>query len=149
MADEKIDNGAPNDWLAAIKPATKRELDDWIAMSEPDDRLITECVIEMLDDVRGRLRPGAEGPGATLTLTADECFNVLGCLKNPTFPNSRPRKSGTEALSKVFAIAGYYSRLVKGGMFPKDAIDDAMQCFGCKRSTVYAALKACGGMPSK
>jgi hypothetical protein len=39
MADKKIDNGAPIDWLAAINPATKRELDDWIAMAEPDDRL--------------------------------------------------------------------------------------------------------------
>jgi hypothetical protein len=132
MADKKIDNGA------SIDLATPTESDDW---------LVTKCVIEMLDDVRRRLRAGAEGPGATLT--ADECFNVLGCLKNPAMPNSRPRKSGTEALSKVFSIARYYSRLVKGGMFPKDAIDDAMQRFGCKRSTVYAALKACGGMPSK
>jgi transketolase N-terminal domain/subunit len=122
------------------------EFEDFVP-TESDDWLVTKCVIEMLDDVRRRLRAGAEGPGATLT--ADECFNVLGCLKNPTMPNSRPRKSGTEALSKGFAIAGYYSRLVKGGMFPKDAIDNAMQRFDCKRSTVYTALKACGGRPSK
>jgi hypothetical protein len=132
MADEP-DNGAPVGWV--MTPATKQELDDWVP-TEPDNWVAIEYVREVLDDVRNRLMAGADGPGATLT--ADECVKVLGCMKNPQWPNSRPPKNPLDAVS----MAGYCRKLEKGGMSMKSALDETMKHFGCKRSTLYAALKA-------
>jgi hypothetical protein len=138
MADEKIDNGAPVDWLAAIKPATKRELDDWVPTGL-DDWVLTKCVIEILDDVRKRLIAGAEGSGATLT--ADECTTVLGCLKNPAPPNSRPPQDWYEKQAAIALIARYCLNLEKGEPL-KVAVTMTAKHFDCSESKVRAARKA-------
>jgi hypothetical protein len=137
MADKKIDDGAPNDWL--VTPATKRELDDWVP-TEPDDWVAIEYVREILDDVRKRLMVGAEGPGATLT--ADECVKVLGHLKNPAFPNSRPPKRWLEKQAAIAPIARYCFDLEKGGMPLKNAVAMTAKQFGYSTSKVYGARKA-------
>jgi hypothetical protein len=131
MADKKIELG-PDDWVP----------DGFMAYADLEQRIhrMAMHVHKVLDDVRERLTAGAEGPGATLT--ADECVKVLGCLKNPPNPNSRPRRDGFLAASMAY----YCRNLEKGGASPKSAIEKTMQHWECKRSTVYAALKT---YPSK
>jgi hypothetical protein len=133
VADEP-DNGAPIDWLAAIK----WEPDDWVP-TEPDVWVLTECVIEILNDVRRRLMAGAEGPGATLT--ADECTTVLGCLKNPARPSSRPPQDWGEKQAAIAPIARYCFDLEKDEPL-KTAVAMTAKHFGCSTSKVYSARKA-------
>jgi hypothetical protein len=109
-----------------------RPVCDWAA---------TEYVIEMLDDIRKRLKVGAQGPG--VTFDADECAKVLGALVDPSFPNSRPPHDGV----REFAIYLFCLKLGWTGVSSKNAIDknaiaDAAEHFGCSISTVRAALKA-------
>jgi hypothetical protein len=135
MADEKIDKGTPVDWV--VTPLTKQELDDWVATG-PGDWEITKCIIEILDDVRKRLRAGAEGPGATLS--ADECFNVLGCLKNPTWPNNRRPQDRSEKQQASDEIALYCRDLEKDEPL-KTAVTMTAEHFGCSTSKVRTACK--------
>jgi hypothetical protein len=138
MADKKIDNGAtPVDWLAAIK----WEPDNSVP-TPPDDWEITKLVIEILDEVRGRLMVGAEGPGATLT--ADDCTTVLGCLKNPTFPNNRQPQDRVLKQQHSDEIALYCRDLVEKGEQLKNAVATTAKHFGCSTSKVYGARKALG-----
>ena len=100
-----------------------------------------EYVIQVLDDIRKRLRAGAQGPG--VTLDAEECVKVLGALVDPAFPNSRPPSDG----AREFAIYLFCMKLGWTGVSSKNAIDknaitDTAKHFGCSISTVRAALKA-------
>jgi hypothetical protein len=112
-----------------------------IAMTDKYDAWVaTEYTIEVLDDVRRRLRVGSNGAGAMLT--ADECVKLLACLKNPPWPNSRPpqdwfAKQGASAL-----IARYCFDRENSGAALKNAVADTAEHFGCSTSTVYAARKA-------
>lgn len=96
-----------------------------------------EYIIEVLDDVRKRLRAGAEGPGATLT--ADECLKVLACLEDPPNPAHAPKQ--TAGLRQIY-IAMCCLDIEDDGVPLKTAVITTMQRFGCSRSTVYAARKA-------
>jgi hypothetical protein len=104
------------------------DFDEWAAI---------EYVIEILDDVRKRLRTGAAGSGATLT--ADECVKVLACLKNPSSPAHAPRQ---DTNIQQFRIAMYCFDLEDAGMSIKNAVAATMQHLGVSRSTVYMARKA-------
>jgi len=106
---------------------TKR--DPWVAH---------EYAVKMVADIRRRLKVGGEGSG--VTLTPDECELVLGNLRYPSPPNSRPPRNWVEELQEAAAIAGYCRDLEKC-MSLKHAIDGTMKRFNCKRSTVYAARK--------
>jgi hypothetical protein len=112
-----------------------------IAMADKrDEWAAIEYVTEVLDDVRKRLRVGSEGAGATLT--ADECVKVLGCLKNPPQPNSRPPQDWFAKQDAIAPIARYCFDLEKSGVVLKNAVADTARHFGCSTSTVYAARKA-------
>jgi hypothetical protein len=139
MVDEKIDKGTPVDWV--VTPLTKQELDDWAAMepTKPDNWMAMEYVREVLDDVRKRLMAGAEGPGATLT--ADECVKVLGCMKNPPDPNSRPPKDWMAKQAAIAPIVRYCFDLEKSEPL-KNAVAMTAKHFGCSTSKVYGARKA-------
>jgi hypothetical protein len=102
-----------------------------------DERVAIEYVIEILNDVRKRLRAGVGGPGATLT--ADECEKVLACLKNPSFPAHAPRQ---DIGILQFRISTFCFDLEDAGVPIKIAVTKTMQHFGCSRSTVFAARKA-------
>jgi len=112
-----------------------------IAMTDKHDEwVVNEYVIEVLDDVRKRLRVGSKGAGATLT--ADECVKVLACLKNPPQPNGRPPKDWLAKQEAIAPIARYCSDLENSGVVLKNAVADTAKHFGCSTSTVYAARKA-------
>jgi hypothetical protein len=100
--------------------------DDWAAI---------EYIIEVLDDVRKRLKAGAQGPG--VTLDADECAKTLACLVDPAFPASRPPGDGV----REYRIDLFCARLEKR-MPLKNAIADTAKHFGCSQSTVRAVRKA-------
>ena len=134
MVDEKIDK--PIDWV--VTPLTKQELDDWVP-TEPDVWVLTECVREILAEIRGRLMAGAEGPGATLN--ADESVKVLGCMKNPPNPNSRPPKDWMAKQAAIAPIARYCFDLEKSEPL-KIAVAMTAKHFGCSTSKVYGARKA-------
>jgi hypothetical protein len=102
-----------------------------------DEHVAIEYVIEVLNDVRKRLRVGAQGAGATLT--ADECVKVLGCLKNPPNPAHAPKR---DIGIQQFRIATFCFDLEDAGVPLKSAVPTTMQHFGCSRSTVFAARKA-------
>jgi hypothetical protein len=102
--------------------------DDWFAI---------EHVIEVLNDIRKRLKAGAQGPGATLD--ADECAKVLGAMADPAFPNSRPPADTV----REFSIYTFCMKLEQSGMPSKNAIANTAEHFGCSVSTVRAALKIC------
>jgi hypothetical protein len=109
--------------VIAMKKTSK--CDDWAAV---------EYAIEVLNDVRKRLRAGADGPGATLT--ADECVKVLACLKNPPNPaHARKRGIGIHQ----FQTAMFCFDLEDVGTPVKNAVAKTMQHFDCSRSTVLAA----------
>jgi hypothetical protein len=95
-----------------------------------------EYIIEVLDDVRKRLRAGAKGPGTTLT--PDECLKVLACLKDPPNPAHAPKQ--TAGIRQTY-IAMCCLDLEDDGVPLKAAVTSTMQRFGCSRSTVYAARK--------
>jgi hypothetical protein len=100
-----------------------------------NDWAATEYIIEMLNDIRKRLKAGAQGPGTTLD--ADQCAKTLACLVDPPFPNSRPPNDGTRELSiNLFCL------LLEKRMPLKNAVIDTAKHFGCSVSTVRAALKA-------
>jgi hypothetical protein len=100
-----------------------------------DDWAATEYIIEVLDDIRKRLKAGAQGSG--VTLDADQCAKTLACLVDPAFPNSRrPGDSVRE-----YSIDRFCARLEQR-MPLKNAIADTAKHFGCSVSTVRAALKA-------
>jgi hypothetical protein len=105
----------------------------------PDDWAAMEYVREILDDVRRRLSAGAEGPGATLT--ADECVKVLGCMKTPPNPNSRPRQDRELKQQASDEIALYCRDLVEKGESLKAAVELTAKQFGCSTSKVRAARK--------
>jgi hypothetical protein len=100
-----------------------------------DDWAATEYIIEVLDDIRKRLRAGAQGPGTTLD--ADQCAKTLACLVNPAFPNSRPPGDGV----RDYGIDLFCARLEQR-MPLKNAIIDTAEHFGCSISTVRSVLKA-------
>jgi hypothetical protein len=100
-----------------------------------NDWAATEYIIEMLNDIRKRLKAGAQGPGTTLD--ADQCAKTLACLVDPPFPNSRPPGDGNRQL----AINIFCARLERR-MSSKNAIADTAEHFGCSISTVRTALKA-------
>jgi hypothetical protein len=90
---------------------------------------------EALDDVRKRLSVGVEGSGAMLT--ADECAKVLSCMKSSPNPNGRPPKD-----RYVMVLMAIYCRAAEdSGASLKSAIESTMRFWGCKRATVYRALK--------
>jgi hypothetical protein len=126
MADKKI-KLEPDDWLA----------DGYVI----DHGVAMEYVREILDDVRKRLMAGAEGAGATLTLTADECVKVLYSMKNPPNHNSRPRQGGFEKQAASDEIALYCRDLEKAEPL-KSAVAMTAKHFGCSTSKVYGARKA-------
>jgi hypothetical protein len=101
-----------------------------------NDWAATEYIIEMLNDIRKRLKAGAQGPGTTLD--ADQCAKTLACLVDPPFPNSRPPHDGTREL----AITIFCMKLERTGVSSKNAIADTAEHFGCSISTVRTALKA-------
>jgi hypothetical protein len=103
-------------------------------MAESDWAAI-EYIREVLDDIRKRLRAGAEGPGATLD--ADECAKTLACLVDPAFPASRPPGDSV----REYSIDHFCARLEQR-MPLKNAIADTARHFGCSVSTVRAVLKA-------
>ena len=105
---------------------------------EHDDRTVIDFVREVLDDIRRRLRAGAQGPGATLD--ADECKKVLACLVDPPYPNSRPPDHGVDA--RDFAIRLHCARLIKSGVSAKSAVAETALKFGCSKWTVRAARRA-------
>jgi hypothetical protein len=102
----------------------KAMADDWTAV---------EYVIEVLDDIRRRLKAGAQGPG--VTLDADECTKVLGALVDPPWPKGRPPESGTEQAT----IAIYCFKLEREGYSVEAAVKATANALGCSVSTVYAA----------
>jgi hypothetical protein len=102
-----------------------------------DDRLVIEYVIEVLNDVRKRLRVGAQGPGAMLT--ADECVKVLACLKNPPNPAHAPKQ---DISIEQFRISTFCFALEDAGVSVENAVAATVKHFGCSRSTVFAARKA-------
>ena len=106
---------------------TKR--DPWVAH---------EYAVEMIADIRRRLKAGCEGSG--VTLTPDECELLLENLRYPSPPNSRPPRNWVEELQDVTAIARYCRDLEKC-MSIKNAVADTMERFDCSRATVYAARK--------
>jgi len=75
-----------------------------------NDWFATEYVIEVLDDIRKRLKAGAQGPGAILD--ADECVKVLGALVDPAYPNSRPPADAV----REYSIYAFYMKLKRAGM---------------------------------
>jgi len=99
---------------------------DWFAV---------EYVREILDDVRKRLKAGAQGPG--VTLDADECAKVLGALVDPAFPNSRPPANTI----REYSIYVFCTKLKQSGTPSKTAIANTAKHFRCSISTVRAALK--------
>jgi hypothetical protein len=105
----------------------KNDFDEWAAI---------EYVIEILDDVRKRLRAGVAGSGATLT--ADECEKVLACLKNPPNPAHAPKQDSIQQ----YRIAMFCFDLEDAGVKVKNAVAATVHHFGVSRSTVYAARKA-------
>jgi hypothetical protein len=105
---------------------------------KPDEWIAIEYVIEVLDDIRKRLRAGSEGPGATLD--ADECVKVLGCLVDPPFPNSRPPLTWLEKQDAVAPIAQYCLNLESSKPL-KVAVKETAEHFHCSTSTVYAARR--------
>jgi hypothetical protein len=135
MADKKIDDGAPIDWV--VTPLTKQELDDWVP-PKPDNWLAMQYVREVLADVHKRLMAGAEGPGATLT--ADECVKVLGCMKNPPNPNSRRPQDRWMKQQASDEIALYCRDLEKDEAL-KTAVAMTAKHFGCSTSKVRSARK--------
>jgi|ERR1700733_14998269 hypothetical protein len=110
---------------------------DWLPDGfVPDDWAAIEYVREILDDVRKRLMAGAEGPGATLT--ADECVKVLGCMKTPPNPNSRPAQDPSMKQQVSDEIALYCRDLEKAEPL-KSAVAITAKNFGCSTSKVRAA----------
>jgi hypothetical protein len=114
-----------------------------IVMIKRDDWAAYEYACEMVEDIRKRLKAGGEGSG--VTLTPDDCDLVLGNLRYPSPPNSRPARNWYEELRAIEPIARYCRDLEKN-MSLKNAVADTEKRFDCKRSTVYAARKA---FPSK
>jgi hypothetical protein len=92
---------------------------------------------EALVAVGKLLAAGAEGPGTMRPLTADECAKVLSYMKNPSSPKGRPPKDRLE----MVLMAIYCRALEEGGASKKSAVERTAQLWGCKRSTVFAALK--------
>jgi hypothetical protein len=92
---------------------------------------------EALEDVRKLLAVGAEGLGMTRPLTADECARVLGCMKNPSNPKGRPPKDRIE----MVLMALHCRALEEGGASKKSAIERTARIWGCKRATVFRALR--------
>jgi hypothetical protein len=101
-----------------------------------DDWAATEYVIEVLDDIRKRLKAGAQGSGAMLS--ADECTKVLGALVDPPWPKGRPPESGFE----VAMIAICCFKLERKGYSVEAAVKATADTWGCSVSTVYAARAA-------
>jgi hypothetical protein len=83
-----------------------------MAIVMTDDWTMIEYVREVLDDIRERLKVGAQGSGATLD--ADECVKVLACLRKA---NGRPRKD-----PEAFVI------ILKAGAKKTGATFDANTC---------------------
>jgi hypothetical protein len=110
-----------------------------IVMTKRDDWAAYEYACEMVGDIRKRLKAGSEGSG--VTLTPDECDLVLGNLRCPSPPNSRPSRNWVEEQQTVVSIARYCLDLEKT-MTLKRAVADTIERFDCSRSTVYAARKA-------
>jgi hypothetical protein len=104
--------------------------------SKCDEWAAIEYVVEVLNDVRKRLRAGAAETGATLT--ADECMKVLACLKNPPNPSHSPKQA---ADIQQFRIAMHCLDLEDAGVPLKSAVAETMQRFGVSRSTIFAARK--------
>src|SRR5258707_10346409 len=83
-----------------------------IVMTKPrDDWAAYEYASAMVGDIRKRLKAGSEGSG--VTLTPDECDLVLGNLRCPSPPNSRPSMNWVEKQQTVAAIARYCFDLEK------------------------------------
>ena len=101
-----------------------------------DDWAATEYIIEVLDDIRKRLRAGARGSGAMLS--ADECTKVLACLVDPPRPKGRPPESGTE--QATIAITCF--KLEHKGYSVEAAVKATATALGCSVATVYAARAA-------
>jgi len=103
------------------------------------DRQVIEDVRELLHNVRKRLKAGAEGEGAVLTLSSDECLKLEACIKSPPDPPGKPPQKGQDY--RQMNIAHHCLSLEGTGMSLKAAIQETMQYFGCKRTTVYACRK--------
>jgi hypothetical protein len=101
-----------------------------------DDWAAYEYACDMVNDLRGRLKAGAEGSGAALS--ADECDLLLRNLKTPVAPNSRPRGDGLDEI----AISIYCTKLQRAGASSKIAVAETARKFGCSRWSVNQARRA-------
>ena len=106
------------------------------AMSDHDEWIAVEYTRAVLDDIRQRLKAGANGPGATLD--ADECVKVLACLINPPFPNSRPRDLDAE-LRDMEIFNDFWLR--QRGMLRPQAVAETAKLFGVSKQHVNAVLR--------
>lgn len=101
-------------------------------MAKPDDWITIEHVRDVLDDIRQRLSVGSTGGGATLS--ADECVNVLACLKDPAWPSNRPPDPGKEF--RQTAIRIHLIKLERAGKSPASAIAETARAFKVSKGIV-------------
>ena len=106
--------------------------------NKPDEWVVIDFVREVVGDIRGQLRRGAKGQGVTLTLSADDCTKLLGCIQLPAWPKGRPPEFTG---SRDFAIALRCRGLEQGGMAHKEAIAETAKQFGCSTKTVRNAIE--------
>ena len=126
-----------------VRNTSRRKTQLVIAMAENYDAWVAhEYIIEVLNDIRKKLRVGSVGAGATLTLSADECMKGLACLRNPPQPNSRPPQDWFAKQATIASIARYCLGLEEGGVALKNAVADTAKHFGCSTSKVYASRTA-------
>ena len=107
------------------------------ANDKPDEWVVIDYVRWVVGDICAQLRRGAKGEGVTLTLSADECTKLLGCLKLPAWPKGRPPGDWTRA----YAIAVRCHDLERGGLPRKAAIAETAKQFGCSTKTVRNAIE--------
>jgi hypothetical protein len=100
--------------------------------SKHDDWAAYEHAREVLDDVRKRLRAGAEKDGAMLS--ADECHKLLLVLK-PT-----PKPSHRKAVDPV-GIKMRYLKLRRDGMLRSNAIAETAVYFDTSKWMVNYTLR--------
>ncbi|HXA47961.1 MAG TPA: hypothetical protein VNW52_10055 [Burkholderiaceae bacterium] len=105
---------------------------------EPDEWTVVHYTIEVLNDIRERLR-AAIARGSSVTLDPDECVKVLACLRDPPNPRHAPKRNAV-AIRQI-QIGLYCIDLEHAGVPLKTAVEKTMQHFGVSPAFVYKARK--------
>ena len=101
-----------------------------------DDHIAYEQALEWFGELRTKLRAGTRGGG--VTLTAEECEQLMHFFAVPVRPKGRPPK--TDDNGPYIAIE-CFKRESKGEPL-KIAVAATAKMFGCSIKTVYGARKA-------